>query len=327
MDRAIATPANDTSPPTLPHAALRINGTAPARVDPVDQARGAAGRIEAALEAALSGDASGNGPPTIIEAMRHAVFPAGARVRPRLCLAVAASCGVPDEEMADGAAAAIELLHCASLVHDDMPCFDDAATRRGRPSVHAAYGESLALLVGDALIIAAYDALARGGAVRPDRLPLLMRAISAAVGATRGIIAGQAWEVEDDIPLERYHRAKTSALFVGATACGAIAAGTDPEPWRRLGERLGDAYQIADDLRDAVLSEAELGKPAGQDDRHGRPSAVAMHGVDGALRQLRAIIAEAVESIPECPGRPTLERLVLGEAKRLTPPSLAPVPA
>ena len=100
------------------------------------------------------------GPPLLAAAMRHAVFPGGARIRPQLCLAVARACGDAHPALADAAAAAIELLHCASLVHDDLPCFDDAATRRGQPSVHAAYGERLAVLAGDALIVLAFQTLA-----------------------------------------------------------------------------------------------------------------------------------------------------------------------
>jgi len=106
-------------------------------------------RIERSLHAAL---APGATPPLLSLAMHHAVFPGGARVRPRLCLAAASACGGDDPTLAEAAAAAIELMHCASLVHDDMPCFDDAATRRGRLSVHRAFGEPLALLAGDGLI-------------------------------------------------------------------------------------------------------------------------------------------------------------------------------
>src|SRR5271166_5032627 len=119
-------------------------------------------RIERALGAALAGTGAAGGPPLLAAAMHHAVFPRGARLRARLCLAVAAACGEDDPASSDAAAASIELLHCASLVHDDLPCFDDAATRRGRPSVHAAFGEPLAVLAGDALIVLAFQTIARG---------------------------------------------------------------------------------------------------------------------------------------------------------------------
>src|SRR3954468_1133383 len=111
----------------------------------------AVSRIERTLSASLDRVDSVGGPHLLAAAMRHAVFPKGARVRPRLCLAVAGACGDDAPALAEAAAASIELLHCASLVHDALPSFDDAAPRRGRPSVHAAHGEPLAVLAGDAL--------------------------------------------------------------------------------------------------------------------------------------------------------------------------------
>src|SRR5690349_11323225 len=141
----------------------------------------AVGRIEQALNHAVGRADGPSCPPRLAAAMRAAVFPRGARVRPRICLAVADACGEDDPAIADAAAASIELLHCASLVHDDMPCFDDAATRRGRPSVHAAFGEPLALLAGDALIVLAFQNLGRT-AHAPQRLASLLMLISRSVG-------------------------------------------------------------------------------------------------------------------------------------------------
>src|SRR3954470_2416047 len=113
----------------------------------------AATRIELALTVAVTRAEAPGCPPRLGAALRHAVFPRGARIRPRLCLAVAAACGDDDPTAADAAAAAaaVDLLHCASLVHADLPCFDDAPTRRGKPSVHRTFGEPLAVLAGDAL--------------------------------------------------------------------------------------------------------------------------------------------------------------------------------
>ena len=121
-------------------------------------------RIQPALESQLLRAHSPSAPPRLLAAMRHAVFPGGARIRPQLCLAVARACGDSAPALSDAAAVAIELLHCASLVHDDMPAFDDADTRRGQPTVHRLYGEPLALLTGDGLIVMAYQALAHAGA-------------------------------------------------------------------------------------------------------------------------------------------------------------------
>ncbi|MFC7472808.1 polyprenyl synthetase family protein [Dankookia sp. GCM10030260] len=280
-------------------------------------------RIERALSAAI-GLAEGPGcPPRLAQAMRHAVFPKGARVRPRLCLAVAGACGDDAPALADAAAAAIELLHCASLVHDDLPCFDDAATRRGRPSVHAAHGEPLAVLSGDALIVLSFQLLARAAHHAPARLGPLVMTIGDSVGVPRGIVAGQAWESEPRCDLAQYQREKTGSLFAAATAAGAAAAGADAAVWRLLGDRLGEAYQVADDLRDAVEDESEMGKPAGQDAAHQRPSAVLQFGLAGAIARLEDLAAEAVAAIPDCPGARELRAVILSETRRLLPRKLS----
>src|SRR5215475_9188376 len=122
-------------------------------------------RIEKALNEAVGLADQPGCPPRLGAAMRAAVFPKGARVRPRLCHAVASACGDDQPGATNAAGAAIELLHCASLVHDDLPCFDNADLRRGKPSVHKAFGERLAVLAGDGLIVLAFEALGRAGAV------------------------------------------------------------------------------------------------------------------------------------------------------------------
>lgn len=279
-------------------------------------------RIDQRLTAALAQAGAPGAPPGLVAAVEHAVFPGGARVRPRLCLAVAHACGDGESPLAEAAAAAIELLHCASLVHDDLPCFDDAATRRGRPSVHKAFGEPLAVLAGDALIVLAFESLAGAGHVAPTRLPALLSMISRSVGLPGGIVAGQAWECESACVVSDYQRAKTGALFVAATAAGALAAGADPAPWRGLGECLGEAYQVADDLRDACASPDEIGKPTGRDAALGRPSVVAQRGLGGAARRLESLVADAIQAIPDCAGAPGLRDLVLAEAERLRPREL-----
>ena len=275
-------------------------------------------RIEKALAAAVDLADSPEAPPLLAAAMRHAVFPRGARIRARLCLAVASACGDDAPEMSDAAATAIELLHCASLVHDDLPCFDDAAIRRGKPAVHRAFGEPLAVLAGDALIVLAFQVLARG-ATAPQRLGALLGAIAAAVGVPNGIVAGQAWECEPVVELAVYQRAKTGALFAAATVAGAAAAGADAAPWRCLGEKLGEAYQVADDVRDVVCDPAVLGKPTGRDQALGRPSAALQLGVAGAVHRLETLAREAAESIPPCRGAGELRALIFMEAQRLLP--------
>lgn len=279
-------------------------------------------RIERALAAAVGRAESPGCPPLLAAAMHHAVFPRGARIRPRLCLAVAMACGEDNPEFTDAAAASIELLHCASLVHDDLPCFDDADVRRGKPSVHRAYGEPLAVLVGDALIVLAFQTLASGAVASPQRLGLLVTTVAASVGVPRGIVAGQAWECEPLADLAQYQREKTGALFAAATVAGAAAAGSDAEAWRLLGERLGEAYQVADDLRDAICNADDLGKPVGRDLALGRPSAVLQLGLDGAVERLRELAKGAVAAVPPCPGATGLRAHILSETGRLMPKEL-----
>ena len=279
-------------------------------------------RIERALNDAIDQAELPGCPPRLAATMRYAVFPRGARVRPRLCHSVAAACGEDHPAATDAAGAALELLHCASLVHDDLPCFDAAETRRGRPSVHKAFGEPLAVLTGDALIVLAFQTLARLQCT-PERLATLTLTVARSVGVPSGIVAGQAWECEEQIDLAHYHRAKTGALFAAATVAGAASAGADCEPWRMVGEKLGEAYQVADDIRDAASDEDEIGKPVGRDLALGRPSAVIELGLDGALYRLHDLVRGAIDAIPPCPNGAELRSLMLSEARRLVPAKLA----
>jgi len=276
-------------------------------------------RIEQALLAAVGPGESPGCPPRLAGAVRHAVFPGGARIRPQLCLAVARSCGDNDPALADAAAVAIELLHCASLVHDDLPCFDDAALRRGLPSVHHAYGERLAVLAGDALIVLAFQTLAMSGNRSPARLGRVIGTVARGVGMPFGIVAGQAWECEPRVALSDYQRAKTGALFAAATSAGAEAAGAEGETWRALGEWLGEAYQVADDVRDVLADPALLGKPTGRDVALGRPSSASEQGLAGAIEHFDRLVACAIEAIPPCRGSAQLRALVRMEAERLVP--------
>ncbi|MEO1612974.1 MAG: polyprenyl synthetase family protein, partial [Pseudomonadota bacterium] len=203
--------------------------------------------------------------------------------------------------------------------------FDDADIRRGKPSVHKAFSEPLALLTGDTLIIQAFDVMAEAAEAHPDRGVKLLRLLSKASGSPHGICAGQAWESERQVDLDAYHRAKTGALFIAASAMGAAAAGHDPDQWGDLGARIGEAFQIADDLSDALKTEEELGKPVGQDAVHDRPNAVAERGVEGAIKHLEDALAGAIASIPSCPGEAALCQMVRYTAEKLTP--ILPTPA
>ena len=282
-------------------------------------------RIEQALQRVLGATEAPDGPPRLAEAVRHAVWPGGARVRPRLCLAVAAACGDDDPRLADHAAAAVELLHCASLVHDDLPCFDDAPIRRGRPSVHRMHGERLAVLAGDALIVLAFQGLVSSPVRHPERLGTLLGLLARGVGLPHGIAAGQAWECETQVPLRAYQQAKTGALFAAATMAGAAAAGQPHEAWQALGERLGEAYQVADDIRDVAADAQALGKPTGRDGQLGRPSSAAARGLAGAFNHFQRLVEQATEAVPACRGHGQLRALVRCEAERLVPAAWHPM--
>ncbi len=273
--------------------------------------------IEQELERALAFATRKPCPPRLAAAYRYAVLPGGSRIRPRLTLAVALACGNAAPQAALAYASCLEIMHCASLIHDDLPCFDDALTRRGRPALHREFGEPLALLTGDGLIVLALQWLSLRGQDAGLRLPELMNQLASAVGAPSGIVAGQSWEEEPKVDLHAYHEAKTGALFSAATAGGALAAGADSDEWGRLGARLGEAYQVADDLRDALGDSDELGKPVGVDEALGRPNAVAQLGVPGAADRLRALVHEALASIPACPGRAALLETIEAQAKAI----------
>ena len=277
-------------------------------------------RIETALEGAIARGRAGAPPSRLASALSYAAFPGGARIRPTILLSVAAACGDDRPALSEAAAAALEMIHCASLVHDDLPCFDDADIRRGKPALHRAYSEPLAVLAGDSLIVMAFETLAAHVATDCERAGPLIATLAAQTGMPGGICAGQGWESEEAIDLAAYHRAKTGALFVAATRMGAIAAGhDDPDAWDELGMRIGEAFQVADDLRDALESEESMGKPSGQDVRLGRPNAVSELGVRGAADRLADILSGAISSIPRCPGEGMLAQLVQAQASRFAP--------
>jgi geranylgeranyl pyrophosphate synthase len=196
-------------------------------------------------------------------AMRHLIFPGGKRLRPALCFATAEALG-QRPELALPAAAAVELIHSYSLIHDDLPCMDDDAQRRGRPAVHIAFGESTAVLAGDALQALAFQALAEGGAPAG-----CVRELAVAAGAA-GLVGGQVddlafaaavGEPADEFArrIESVHERKSAHLIAAAMACGARLAGAGEarvDGLRRSGTQLGVAFQIADDRLDRDEDEA-----------------------------------------------------------------------
>lgn len=275
--------------------------------------------LKETLERAVEAMAGPACPPRLAEALRHALFAGGSRLRPRLCYAVARANGVDPTEATDLAAAAVELIHCASLVIDDLPCFDDAPLRRGLPSVHNLHGEPTAVLTGLALIFGAFDLASRAVGPTGTGAAPLTGLLARAAGLPAGMTAGQAWEGEPKIVLDQYHRAKTATLFEAAAMAGALTAGADPDPWRELGIRLGEVYQVADDIRDHTGDPVRMGKPVGRDAALGRPSAVREGGLGGALHRLDRGIEAAVAAIPDCPGRVALQAFVESLIEKFRP--------
>ena len=239
--------------------------------------------LDQALHRALAAFQAGRPASALSQAMHYALFPGGARLRPSLALAVASDpAGATGRALAG--ACALELLHGASLVHDDLPCFDDAATRRHKPSVHRAFGEATAVLAGDALLALSFRAV--GDLARPfePRIQALL------ADAATALMHGQAQEQGGPVSLANYHQAKTGCLFEAAARTGAIAAGRDEAGWGEFGRHLGAAYQLADDLTD-VAGENSAGKDGGKDAVLGRPNFALRHGVAAAVVELRQRLA------------------------------------
>lgn len=201
---------------------------------------------------------AGEGPGDLHAAMRHLVFPSGKRLRPAFALAAAEGIGA-DPARAVPAAAAVELLHNYSLIHDDLPCMDDDVERRGRPTVHVLFGEAVAVLAGDALLTAAFEALTRFDGPAEHQVAAL-REVARAAGAA-GLVGGQvddlafaAIESPDADAVESIHRRKSAALIAASLSSGAALAGADPtlrESLHHFGLEIGVAFQITDDLLDA----------------------------------------------------------------------------
>jgi farnesyl diphosphate synthase len=256
-----------------------------------------AARSEATLERLLP--AAQVEPVRLHAAMRHATLGGGKRMRPLLVYAVGTAFGA-DEGALDWPAAAVELIHAYSLVHDDLPAMDDDALRRGQPTVHVAFDEATAILAGDALQTLAFEALADAPCPPAARVEML-RTLARASGAA-GMVGGQALDLaavgrrlELDA-LQRMHAGKTGALIRAAVRLGALAAGADQDALARLDEyaaALGLAFQIRDDILDVEGDAAVIGKTAGKDAANDKPTYPAIVG----LPRSRELLAELGEEM------------------------------
>jgi len=262
-------------------------------------------RTEAALDALL--DSAQTNPARLHEAMRYAAQGGGKRIRPLLVYAAGQLGNDSDAEKEaalDAAAVAIECIHAYSLVHDDLPCMDDDDLRRGRPTVHKAFDEPTALLVGDALQTRAFEILANASCSADIRLSMI--ASLAAASGSRGMAGGQAIDLEsvgkklDLNGLQQMHAMKTGALLSCAVEMGGIAAQLSAAQMVRLrdySQALGLAFQIVDDVLDATADSQTLGKTAGKDAINDKPTYVTLMGLDYAQKAAQELQETAIQSL------------------------------
>lgn len=226
----------------------------------------------------------------IAEAARYSLLGGGKRIRAVLTLAACELCGTNAAAAVDYACA-LEMLHCYSLIHDDMPCMDNDDFRRGRPSCHKQYGEATALLAADALVTAAFEVLAN--APLPAESRVQAAALLAKAGGARGMLYGQELDKfyetvrADENQLLQLHAHKTGALIIAAVELGCAAAGENG-PTRqalvRYAAELGLVFQIVDDILDVTSTTAELGKPVGSDAENDKTTFITLYGIEGARR-------------------------------------------
>src|SRR5262245_13981092 len=255
-------------------------------------------RIEATLDSVLPTDSALS--PQLVAAMRYSAQGSGKRIRPLLtCCTCEALTG--DASRALAPAAAVELVHAYSLVHDDLPAMDNDVLRRGRPTCHVAFDEATAILTGDALLTLAFDVLAAADGIDSSARIRMVQVIADAAG-WNGMVGGQALDIGstgrplDSATLERMHRGKTGALVVAAVQLGALAAGATESQYHSLthfGEHVGLAFQMIDDVLDVTATSVDLGKSAGADARAHKTTFASLLGVEATRDHAERLLDEA----------------------------------
>jgi len=243
-------------------------------------------------------------PQQLHQAMRYSLLAGGKRLRPTLVLASGEAFGAEADDLMP-AACAIEMIHTYSLIHDDLPAMDNDDLRRGRPTCHKAFGEAVAILAGDALLTQAFRVLASDAPGRnPERQVRVIREFATAAGTVDGMIGGQMADIEnegkqvDSSTLEYIHRSKTGALITAPVVVGGLIAGASDEQIEKLrayGERIGLAFQIADDMLDVTSTSEQLGKTPGKDQAARKATYPAIHGMAASEARARELVNEAVE--------------------------------
>jgi len=241
----------------------------------------------------------------LVEAMRYSLLAGGKRIRPVLTLATARSLGA-DPASVLPAAAALELIHTYSLIHDDLPAIDDDTLRRGRPTCHVAFGEDIAILAGDALFAEAFHVLVARQEGSPAAVLAAVAEIARATGV-QGMVGGQYMDVAGtvvaDDDLRTLHALKTGRLIAAAVVCGAVLGGADDaDPYRAFATELGLLFQIVDDILDETGEEAELGKSVGKDRAQEKMTYVSRFGVAVAERLAAEAYERALTRLDALPG-------------------------
>jgi geranylgeranyl diphosphate synthase, type II len=239
------------------------------------------------------------------EAMRYSLLAGGKRIRPVLAMATAEAL---DQDPADvlPLAAAIELIHTYSLIHDDLPAMDDDELRRGQPTCHVKFGEDVAILAGDGLFAEAIALVAREQRGEPDRVLAALGHMVTAAGVG-GMVGGQYLDIKtDEVDLRRVHELKTGRLIAASIECVLMLGGVNGPatiPWSRFAAELGVLFQIVDDILDVTGDEAALGKPQGSDERQGKRTYVSEFGLDRARELAAESHANARAALAEADGR------------------------
>ena len=250
----------------------------------------------------------GRHPESIHEAMRYSIFVGGKRVRPLLLLETGEAFGGAPETLLQ-AAAAVEMVHTYSLIHDDLPAMDNDSVRRGMPTSHVKFGEATAILAGDGLLTLAFEVLG-GLPADPSIAVRAIQILSAAIGTVDGMIAGQILDMKyegsvlDQAMLEQLHRAKTGALIRASVQLGALLADADPaslQALSRFGDKLGLVFQIIDDVLDVEATSAQLGKTAGKDQGARKFTFPALLGLSGSKRYAEQLTQQAIEILERLP--------------------------
>ncbi|HEV3241916.1 MAG TPA: farnesyl diphosphate synthase [Methyloceanibacter sp.] len=257
--------------------------------------------IEERLDALLEPESIASGQARLIEAMRYAVLGGGKRLRPFLLIESARLFGVAEEAALDPGAA-LECVHCYSLVHDDLPSMDDDTVRRGRPTAHIAFGEATAILAGDALLTLAFDILSRPSTHHDAGVRVELIGLLAQAAGVHGMAGGQALDLAAEgqsvgpMEVAKMQAMKTGALFAFACDAGAVLGRADAVSRGALAayaSAFGQAFQLADDLLDAEGDAAAMGKAAGKDAGRGKATLVALLGIDAARARLKALVDDA----------------------------------